>query len=154
MYCICRWCHSDGSNGQINRWLLWSAKRKPLMWWMKVMSKITLVLMPLIWILLQDEPTKIYWTNHWWPELQAANQAQIHVPALSGKFLNKDEEGENHNAAWHYWFIIGELDFLENSTRGASLRMPCTKQQGYVNFQRSYVRICLFPTYESLSTFT
>ena len=40
------------------------------------------------------------------------------TPAASTKILDKDEQGENHNADWNYRSVIGKLLFLEKSTRG------------------------------------
>ena len=40
------------------------------------------------------------------------------TPAASTKILDKDEDGELHNATWHFRSIIGKLNFLEKSTRG------------------------------------
>jgi hypothetical protein len=40
------------------------------------------------------------------------------TPAPSTVILNKDEDGEHHDAEWNYRAIIGKLNFLEKSTRG------------------------------------
>ena len=35
------------------------------------------------------------------------------VPALSSRILQRDEQGEPHDKAWHYRSVIGKLNFLE-----------------------------------------
>ena len=40
------------------------------------------------------------------------------TPALSTKILNRDDNGDEHAADWHYRSVIGKLNFLEKSTRG------------------------------------
>jgi len=39
------------------------------------------------------------------------------TPALSSKILQRDEDGQDHETLWNYQRIIGQLNFLENSSR-------------------------------------
>jgi len=39
------------------------------------------------------------------------------TPALSSKILQRDEDGQYHETVWNYHRIIGQLNFLENSSR-------------------------------------
>jgi len=39
------------------------------------------------------------------------------TPALSSKILQRDEDGPDHETAWDYWRLIGQLSFLEKSSR-------------------------------------
>ena len=39
------------------------------------------------------------------------------TPALSSKILQRDEDGPDHETAWDYWRVIGQLSFLEKSSR-------------------------------------
>jgi hypothetical protein len=47
------------------------------------------------------------------------------IPAASTKILDKDKEGNPHNATWHYQGIIGKLNFLEKSTCGVQCARFC-----------------------------
>ena len=39
------------------------------------------------------------------------------TPALSSKILQRDEDGPDHETVWDYSRIIGQLNFLEKSSR-------------------------------------